>query len=188
MPQLPDEGRDERRHVRCQGAGMTGLSVGYAVLQLIHATDISLYALVDGLQYERCFGEPLFFQQHITAPLFDRPPDSRIAFAGPWLIRIGDMTGSQEKLAVLEAALPSVSWLATATAAQTLVIHLQQNMNIVLPDGQAALLRLQDPRVLLRLAGTLDSQQHHRLTAPVHEWTTTVDGKPWSFKQRTFLC
>ena len=115
-------------------------------------------------------------------------PDSRIAFAGPWLIRMSDMTGSQEKLEVLEAALPAVSWLATATAAQTLVIHLQQNMNIVLPDGQAALLRLQDPRVQFRLAGTLDSQQHNRLTAPVQEWTTTVDGKPWSFKQRTFLC
>ncbi|SUB71212.1 Uncharacterised protein [Pluralibacter gergoviae] len=47
---------------------MTGLSVGYAVLQLIHATDISLYALVDGLQYERCFGEPLFFSATYHCP------------------------------------------------------------------------------------------------------------------------
>ncbi|MGR7525727.1 DUF4123 domain-containing protein [Klebsiella aerogenes] len=94
----------------------------------------------------------------------------------------------REKLRDLEAALPAVSWLLSSAAPEDLVVHLQKNMNVGLPDGRIALLRFQDPRVQVRLEAVLDEQQHEKLTGLMREWLATVDGKVWSFKQREFIC
>lgn len=167
---------------------MSSLSFSYAVQSLIHTTEVNLFALVDGLQYERFTGEELIFKRDIAVPLFDTWPDSRIAFAGPWIIRMNEAMDTREKLCELEAALPAVSWILSASAPSDLVENLQNNINIVLPDGRAALLRFQDPRVQVRLGTMLDSQQHRELTHLINEWLTMVDGKVWSLKQREFIC
>jgi len=167
---------------------MSSLSFRFATQHLIHSTTVALFALVDGLQYERYSGEELSAQPGVSIPLFDTWPDSRIAFAGPWLIRMNGAMEMRASLEALEIALPGVSWIVSGSTPEELVAHLQRYMNAGLPDGRAALLRFQDPRVQRRLGVMLDSRQHRDLTSLMQEWLTTVDGKVWSFKQREFVC
>ena len=94
----------------------------------------------------------------------------------------------RDKLCELEATLPSVSWIVSSSTLAELAAHFRKNMNIGLPDGRAALLRFQDPRVQVRLATMLNDLQHQKLTGLMQEWLTRVDGKVWSFKQREFIC
>ncbi|WP_052246141.1 DUF4123 domain-containing protein [Leclercia adecarboxylata] len=167
---------------------MSSTCFSLAVQHLIHSSVISVFALVDGLQYERYFGEALSLQQPAALPLFDTWPDSRIAFAGPWVMEMNSIIDFREKLCELEAALPSVSWMISSSSLTELAAHFRKNMNIGLPDGRIALLRFQDPRVQKRLGEMLDNQQHRGLTGLIQEWLTAVDGKVWSFKQREFIC
>lgn len=167
---------------------MKSTSFSLASQHLIHSTKVTLFALVDGLQYERCFGEELPAERPAAIPLFDTWPDSRIAFAGPWIIQMSDMTNFRDTLCELEASLPSVSWILSSSTLTELAAHFRKYMNIGLPDGRAALLRFQDPRVQVRLGATLDSRQHQELTGLLQEWLATADGAIWSFKQRTFIC
>ncbi|HBR4755296.1 TPA: DUF4123 domain-containing protein [Klebsiella pneumoniae] len=167
---------------------MKSTSFSLAAQHLIYSTKVTLYALVDGLQYERYFGEGLSVPQPAAMPLFDTWPDSRIAFAGPWIIQMSCAMDISEKLRHLEAALPSVSWILSSSALTELVVHLKKNMNVGLPGGRTAFLRFQDPRVQVRLAAMLNDLQHQALTGVMQEWLTIVDGKVWSFKQREFIC
>jgi hypothetical protein len=167
---------------------MSNLSFSFAAQHLIHSSDVSVFALVDGLQYERYFGEELSAQKSTAIPLFDSWPDSRIAFAGPWLIRMNETMEIREQLEALEIALPGVSWIVSGSMPEELVAHLQRYMNAELPDGRTALLRIQDPRVQVRLGTMLNCQQHREMTGLMREWLTIVDGKVWSFKQRESIC
>ena len=167
---------------------MSSDSFSLAAQHLIYSTKVTLYALVDGLQYERYFGEGLSAPQPAAMPLFDTWPDSRIAFAGPWIIQMSCAMDISEKLCHLETALPSVSWILSSSALTEQVVHLKNNMDVGLPDGRSALLRFQDPRVQVRLATMLNDLQHQKLTGLMQEWLTRVDGKVWSFKQREFIC
>lgn len=167
---------------------MNSISFSLAAQHLIYSTKMTLFALVDGLQYERHVGEELLVRHSAAIPLFDTWPDSRIAFAGPWIIQMSGMMNFREKLCELEAALPSVSWIVSSSTLAGLAAHFRENMNIGLPDGRIALLRFQDPRVQVRLGTTLDDLQHRNLTGLVQEWLTMVDGKVWSFRQRAFIC
>ncbi|MBW9432291.1 DUF4123 domain-containing protein [Atlantibacter hermannii] len=167
---------------------MSSASFSFAAQHLIHSSDVSVFALVDGLQYERFTGDELQIIPDVAFPLFNIWPDSRIAFAGPWLIRMNAAMEMREQLEALEAALPGVSWIVSGSTPEEQVAHLRRYMNVGLPDGQAALLRFQDPRVQVRLGATLNSQQHREMTDLMREWLTVVDGKVWSFKQRDFVC
>lgn len=167
---------------------MSNLSFSLAVQHMSHSSDVSVFALVDGLQYERFTGYELKINQDVVFPLFNTWPDSRIAFAGPWLIRMSEGIGRREQLEALEIALPGVSWIVSGSMPEELVAHLQRYMNAELPDGRAALLRVQDPRVQVRLGTMLNDLQHQALTGLMQEWLTIVDGKVWSFKQREFIC
>ena len=167
---------------------MSSASFSVAAQYLIHSSDVSVFALVDGLQYERYFSEALSAQQSVAVPLFDTWPDSRIAFAGPWIIPMHSVMDFSEKLCELEAALPSVSWMLSPLMLTELAAHFRKYMNIGLPDGRAALLRFQDPRVQVRLGTMLNSRQHREMTDVMREWLTVVDGKVWSFKKRDYIC
>ncbi|EFR2061328.1 DUF4123 domain-containing protein [Salmonella enterica] len=167
---------------------MSSLSFSHAAQWLLYMTEVTLFALVDGLQYERFTGEELVFKRDMAVPLFDTWPDSRIAFAGPWIISMNEVMETREKLCALESALPSVSWILSSSTLTELVAHFQKNLNVGLPDGRIALLRFQDPRVQVRLGTMLNSQQHRELTHLTKEWTTMVNGKVWSLKQREFIC
>lgn len=167
---------------------MSSASFSLAAQHLIHSSDVSVFALVDGLQYERFTGYELKIIPDIVLPLFNTWPDSRIAFAGPWLIRMNAAMEMREQLEALEITLPGVSWIVSGSMPEALVAHLQKYMNAELSDGRVALLRFQDPRVQVRLGTMLNSQQHREITDLMQEWLTVVDGKAWSFKQREFVC
>ncbi|MBX4653179.1 DUF4123 domain-containing protein [Klebsiella michiganensis] len=167
---------------------MSNLSFSFAAQHLIHSSDVSVFALVDGLQYERFTGYELKINPDVVFPLFNTWPDSRIAFAGPWLIRMNETMEMRKQLEALEIALPGVSWIVSGSTPEELVAHLQIYMNTGLPDGRAALLRFQDPRVQVHLGTMLNDLQHQKLTGLMQEWLTIMDGKVWSFKQREFIC
>lgn len=167
---------------------MNSVSFSLAAQHLIYSTEVTLFALVDGLQYERYFSESLSVQHPASIPLFDTWPDSRIAFAGPWVMEMNSIMDFREKLCELEAALPSVSWMISSSSLTELAAHFRKKMNIGLPDGRIALLRFHDPRVQKRLGEMLDNEQHRELTGLMREWLTIVDGEVWSFKQREFIC
>lgn len=156
--------------------------------QLLASTTLSLFALVDGLQYERFFGTELESCKDAALPLFDKYPDSKIAFAGPWLIDMQKSMAFREKLTELEQHLPAVSWLLSARALPELLMHFQKNMNIELPDGRVALLRFQDPRVQMRLGEQLDESQHWAFTRGIIEWYSAIEGQVYSLKQKEFIC
>jgi len=156
--------------------------------QLLSSTKNSLFALVDGLQYERYFGKELETQENSILPLFDKYPDSRIAFAGPWLVDMNKNMALTKVLTELEKQLPSVSWILSTLALPELFTHLQRYLNTELPDGRVALVRLQDPRVQMRLGDQLDEHQHWQITQNITEWCSTVDGNIYSFKQKECIC
>lgn len=99
----------------CKGWVMNSVSFSLAAQHLICSTKVTLFALVDGLQYERYFGESLSVQQPAAVPLFDTWPDSRVAFAGLWVMEMNSIMGFRERLCELEAALPSVSWMISSS-------------------------------------------------------------------------
>jgi len=85
---------------------MSSISFCLAMQFLVHSSDVSVFALVDGLQYERFTGYELKIKQDVCLPLLDTWPDSRIAFAGPWLIRMNETMAMREQLEALDIALP----------------------------------------------------------------------------------
>lgn len=151
---------------------------------LIGTTRYSAFVLVDGLQYELYYGEELQPQPGVVIPFFSTWPDSRIAFAGPWLIHLSADMSQYQKLRQLESALPSVSWIASELSSGDLVAHLQRFLNVSLPGGKTGLLRFWDPRVAKRLALMLDEQQHEDLLKNVEDWLYTVNGNTHSLKWR----
>lgn len=156
--------------------------------ELLASTKVSLFALVDGLQYERYFGKELEASKNAVLPLFDKYPDSRIAFAGPWLIDMHKKMAFREVLMELEQKRPAVSWILSGQRLPELLVHLQRNMNVELPDGRIALLRLQDPRVQVRLGKHLDEGQHDEITKNIVNWYSSMDGEIYSLTQKEFVC
>ena len=156
--------------------------------QLLASTKVSLFALVDGLQFERFSGRELETRRNSVLPLFDKYPDSRIAFAGPWLIDMHKAMAFRAELMDLEQQLPAVSWILSALPLSELLTHLQQCMNAEMPDGRIALLRLQDPRVQIRLGEQLDEEQHWEITRGIAEWYSVVDECVYSLKKKEFIC
>jgi len=60
-----------------------------------------------------------------------------------------------------------------------LLASLRDRLNVALPAGGTALLRLQDPRALVALAATLAPEQRTELFRPAREWHFMYDGRPW---------
>lgn len=132
--------------------------------------ECSLYALVDGLQYERHFGCEIKPKQGISYPFFNTLPDSRVAFAGPWLIRLNSEVYQRERLVELSTTLPSVSWILSPLTTEELLVHFKHYCNLQLPDGRCALFRFYDPRVLEGIESLLDEKDFRQLINGVKEW------------------
>ncbi|EBS1324018.1 DUF4123 domain-containing protein [Salmonella enterica subsp. enterica serovar Muenchen] len=108
---------------------MNSASFSLAAQHLIHSSDVSVFALVDGLQYERFTGYELKINPDVVFLLFNTWPDLRIAFAGPWLIRMTKAMAMREHLEDLEIVRPGVSWIVSGSTPEALVAHLQIYMN-----------------------------------------------------------
>ncbi|MQL49563.1 DUF4123 domain-containing protein [Photorhabdus khanii] len=134
-----------------------------------------LYALVNGLQYERYFQAKIKYIAGVNNPLFRHYPDSKIAFAGPWLFDMEYGHHWSDKLSMLEDTFPSVSWISTPLSLDQLTRHLVPYLNIQLPTKQTALFRFYDPRVLHRIRDTFDDEQLAAFTHGINKWIYQYD-------------
>ena len=143
----------------------------------LHMPAIRLYALVDGVQYSDHMNAPLAPRPGF-ASLFENTLDAELAHAGPWLIDAAEVGDAIiDDLAELEQTAPAVVWLFAYQDPGGLAQLLQLNLDMALPDGRSALLRLWDPRVLISLVEILNSDQREQLFGQVHEWYLLHDGR-----------
>ncbi|CAK9886231.1 MAG: hypothetical protein XXXJIFNMEKO3_02659 [Candidatus Erwinia impunctatus] len=152
-------------------------SYDYIMCQWLCHSTCSLYALVDGLQYERYFGQELQAARDISYPLFDPYPDSKIAFAGPWLIKLNKSECYREKFKELDIKYPALSWLLSSSPPDALLNNFKDFLTLELPDGKSALFRFYDPRVLSNLTDWIDEQDFSRLIQGVSEWVFTLNNE-----------
>ncbi|OCG10166.1 hypothetical protein A9G24_10610 [Gilliamella sp. App6-5] len=131
---------------------------------------LSLYVLVDGLEYERLFQKEII-QDKNTLPLFIRPNNKEVAFAGPWLIDIMQVDKNvQNSLLQLEKTYPSVMWLISILSLDYLFNQLENQLHLQLPNKRNALLRYYDPRVLNKLQNVLTPKQFKLFTLNIIDW------------------
>ncbi len=150
----------------------------------MHHPDCSLFALVDGLQYERYFGAEIQIEQGVAEPFLNSWPDSRLAFAGPWLFRLNTSVRHRDNLKKLAEALPAVSWIISSESIENLIFHFKPFLNLQLPDGRSALFRFYDPRVLAEIEFLLDETHYEQLVNRTKEWVFLVDGGMWNMKDK----
>ena len=157
-------------------------SYNYIMREWLYHSDCSLYALVDGLQFERHFRYELETSNYECYPFFDTYPDSKIAFAGPWIFKLNSSEVYRAKLAELETKYPSVSWLLSPLDPETLLLRFKNFSTIELPNGKCALFRFYDPRVLKNLTFWLGVSDCFRLIQDMRNWVFTVDDEVFDLK------
>lgn len=141
------------------------------------APALRLYALVDGLQYESCMNAALREMPGVIA-LLAETVDAHLASAGPWLLEAEKLPPALlAQISRLETMAPAVSWIVGPQDPLGLAQLLRQRMQMSLPDGRTALLRLWDPRVLAAAARDLKPAQRHALFDHLHEWHLLLDGR-----------
>lgn len=146
---------------------------------------LKLYALVDGIQYDRFFDEPLKEGKGVRS-LFSLPEDKVLAFAGPWLLDESEL--SQEhliKIRQLEKRYPAVSWLISEQPFLTLVEHLESSLMVSFPSKETGLFRFYDCRVLKILPELLSLEQIAQLMKYTMRWIFFDDGKITGYQRDT---
>lgn len=143
-----------------------------------HRPHLRLYALVDGLVYAQHQGSPLQHDRGSIRSLFENTADAPLGHAGPWIVDIERADAElAEVLMTLEQAAPAVTWLIAPLPLDGMVQLLQLRLDICLPDGDTALLRFWDPRVLVHLAQVFDVPQREEFFAHIEEWHLLVEGR-----------
>lgn len=131
---------------------------------------VKLYVLVDGIQYERVFGEPLKNAKGICS-LFTFPEDKKLDFAGPWLLNVPTLTPEMlHRIDELESKYPAVSWIITSKEFETLAHHLGLYLTVSFPSKKTGLLRFYDCRVLNILPIILLPKQMKTLMTEIYKW------------------
>jgi hypothetical protein len=133
-------------------------------------SELRWYALVDGYQFEQHTGDRPQPTPCVNRALFQGTEDEPLAHAGPWLYDLAKCPELIDDLAVMEQALPAVSWLMTAMDLEGLAQFLQLKLDAVLPDGRKVLIRFYDPRVLGNLIKVMDVEQRAEFFFLIEEW------------------
>lgn len=138
---------------------------------------LNLYALVDGIQFDRFFDEPLKEDKGIRS-LFSLPEDRILAFAGPWLLDVSEPSREYlVKISQLEKKYPAVSWIISKQPFITLARHLESGLMVSLPSKDKGLFRFYDPRVLGRLPDILSSEQISEFMKYTLQWFFLSEGE-----------
>lgn len=142
-----------------------------------HTVPVRLYALFDGVLYQ---------DQNGTVPdrtaaclaLLDDTPDESVANAGPWLVDCeSDIhVGETQRFRPLAASSFGASWLISAYPMTALADHLRANLDVELPDGQLALLRFHDARLMPSIASVMTPVQRLAFFVTVFDWLVECDG------------
>ena len=131
---------------------------------------LNLYALIDGLGYERLFRDEIVESEGV-APLFIQPNNQDVAFAGPWIFNVSQLSDDLKSQVIkLEQTYPSVSWIISSLSFNHLLNHLERRLHLTLEENRYALLRYYDPRVLNRLPSVFTPEQFKLFTLQINEW------------------
>jgi hypothetical protein len=141
-----------------------------------HYRDLRVYALVDGLQYQRHTGARLEPQDDAALALFADTEDAPLAHAGPWLMDPLRAGAYAEPLVELESH-DGVLWLIAGLDLTTQAAQLRRLLNVQAPDGATVLLRFWDPRVIGSLYLGLDRATRHAYFGDALEWHFIYRGK-----------
>ncbi|EIV5304338.1 TPA: DUF4123 domain-containing protein [Klebsiella pneumoniae] len=148
----------------------------FALLREEYET-LNLYALVDGIQFDRFFDEPLKEGKDIRS-LFILPEDRILAFAGPWLLDVSKLSREYlVKISQLEEKYPAVSWIISEQPFVKLARHLESGLMVSLPSKDKGLFRFYDSRVLKILPELLSPEQFARLMKYSLRWFFLSEGE-----------
>lgn len=146
---------------------------------------LKLYVLVDGIQFDRFFNEPLKEDKGIRS-LFCLPEDKILAFAGPWLLDVSKLSRDHlVKIIQLEEKYPAVSWIISEQPFVTLARHLELSLMVSLPTKKKGLFRFYDCRVLKILPELLSSEQFAQLMKYSLRWFFLNDGQIICYQRNT---
>jgi len=146
---------------------------------------LNLYALVDGIQYDRFFEEPLKEHEGICS-LFSLPEDKVLAYAGPWLLDMSKLSRDHlVKIIQLEEKYPAVSWIISEQPFMTLARHLESGLMVSLPSKEKGLFRFYDPRVLKTLPEILSPEQFMQLMKYFLRWLFLDGGQIIRYQKDT---
>lgn len=138
---------------------------------------LRLYALVDGFHYQAHYEKALKEDLHVCG-LFLGTVDAHLAPSGPWLLDAEDAPADlHDNVTQLEARSPAVSWLISSMDLDEMAATLRARVQVMLPDGRQALLRLWDPRALANAARDFDEAQRSYLFDGITEWLFFMDGR-----------
>lgn len=138
-----------------------------------------IYALVDGAQYDR-FCTIELVKRNGVMPLFDSWDDRYLAFAGPWLLALESIDNDLFSILTnLELKYYSVSWILSSSSFKDLFIHLKNNLEVIMPNNQVAMLRYYDPRVLIFLPEVLTAKQLEIFLISIISWGCKYNGEDY---------
>ncbi len=137
---------------------------------------LNLYALVDGLGYETYTGERIEASSAHRS-LFEGTADAPLAHAGAWVVEVAKVLKQAPLLSEIEKTIPSVAWLITAMDIDGLTQFLQLQQEIQTADGHTALLRLADPRVIVKISKVMTIDQKQAFFGQIEEWHLLHDGQ-----------
>jgi Domain of unknown function (DUF4123) len=137
---------------------------------------LNLYALVDGLGYEAHTGERIE-ASYTHRSLFEGTPDAPLAHAGAWVVDIAKAADKVSLLSGLENAQPAVTWLITGMDIDGVTQFLQLQQDMEMADGHIALLRLADPRVMVKMNQVMTIEQKRAFYGQIEEWHVLDNGQ-----------
>ncbi|WP_257101331.1 DUF4123 domain-containing protein [Xanthomonas oryzae] len=118
--------------------------------------------------------------------LFEHQPEAEHVAASPWLIElpIGAVhPGLDTWLAQLGRTAAGATRLASEVPFDELFTHLEQQLDVELPDGSLALMRFYDARAWLRYMEVLTLAQQLELLGPILEWQVMALGQHWTLSR-----
>ena len=138
---------------------------------------VSLYALVDGIQYEQETGSRIEPDEGPVISLFKGTVDEGLAHAGPWLVDMHASAACADRLVDLEQKRPSIVWLFALSDTATLATLLRERLSVRLPDGKEALLRFWDPRALDAICRSMRAETRFNFFNVALEWHYLLSGQ-----------
>ncbi|AJQ87061.1 hypothetical protein BE73_08080 [Xanthomonas oryzae pv. oryzicola] len=118
-----------------------------------------------------------------TRSLFVHQPEAEHMAAAPWLVELplgAVHPGLDAWLAQLGRTAAGTTRLASEVPFDALFAHLEEQLDIEIPDGSLALMRFYDARAWLRYMEVLTLTQQLELLGPILEWQVTTLGQPWT--------
>jgi len=139
---------------------------------------VRLYALVDALLYAGTASASTLERSSSAIAVFDGTPDASLADAGPWLIDFELASiATRRTLLELAAGASGLSWLISAYPFTSLAQELRERLDVRMPNGNTALLRFYDARIIGDIADLLSFSQRAEFFVATFDWLVQINDK-----------